>query len=201
MLVKETKIMKSLHLFPFILIGMLLISCNQNNNAAPEQKNDNIMVEQSSYEENQDQTLNNQQIASHLATVATEVPDVKDAAAVVAGPYAVVGIDIDEATERQRVGMIKYSVNEALHKDPYGKTAVVVADADMMERIREMGNKVQQGHPVAGIVDELSEIVSRYMPTFPVPDNRPEDEDENKQKIPEEEQDNLEDIQKEQSNH
>ena len=57
----------------------------------------------------------------------------------------------------------------------------------MTERIREMGNKIQHGYPVAGVVDELAEIVSRYMPSFPVPDNRPQDEEENKQKVPEDE--------------
>lgn len=187
------------YLFPLlILIGIMLASCNQNNATPPkEQTNDKILVEQSSYEDNQN--LNNQEIASHLATIATEVPDVRDAAAIIAGPYAVVGIDIDEATERQRVGTIKYSVNEALKKDPYGKTAVVVADADMTERIREMGNKIQQGYPVQGVVDELAEIVSRYMPSFPVPENRPKDEDENKQKVPEDEQRKMEDIQRDQS--
>ena len=188
------------YLFPLlILTGIVLASCNQNNAAPPrDQTNHNIQVEQSSYEDNQN--LNNQEIASHLASLATEVPDVRDAAAIIAGPYAVVGIDIDEATERQRVGTIKYSVNEALQKDPYGKTAVVVADADLTERIREMGNKIQQGYPVAGVVDELAEIVSRYMPSFPVPDNRPQDEEENKQKVPEDERQKIEDIQREQSN-
>jgi len=191
--------MKFQSILPLILIGLLLTSCtNQNRTTPPQQTNEKIEVEQSSYQENE--TVSNQQIASHLATIAAEVPDVNNAAAVIAGPYAVVGIDIDQTTERQRTGMIKYSVSEALHNDPYGKTAVVVADADMTERIREMGNKLQQGHPVAGILDELAAIVSRYMPTFPVPENRPQDQDENERKISDEEKDELEDIQKEQSN-
>ena len=189
-------------LLSIIFVLSILVSCAQNNenNTMPRQQpNENIGVEQSSYENN-NEALNNQEIASHLATVASEVPDVDDAAAVVAGPYAVVGIDIDETTERQRVGTIKYSVSEALRNDPYGKTAVVVADADMMDRIREMVNKIQQGHPVSGVVDELSEIVGRYMPTFPVEENRPQDRDENEQKLPEDGKEEMEQIQKEQSN-
>jgi len=192
--------MKFRFIFAFAIVGVMLAGCTQNNTnegQQPRQTNENIAVEQSSYENNDD--LTNQDIASHLATIATEVPDVEDAAAVVAGPYAVVGIDIDASTERQRVGTIKYSVNEALQKDPYGKTAVVVADADMTERLREMGNKMQEGYPVRGVVDELAEIVGRYMPSFPVPENQPQDEDENKQKMTDEEQQEMEDIQKEQS--
>ncbi len=187
-------------LLSLLLISGLLIGCNQNNDHSTPTKNsnENIGVEQSSYEENQNMT--NEEIASHLATLATEVPDVIDAAAIVAGPYAVVGINIDEATERQRVGTIKYSVNEALQHDPYGKTAVVVADADMPERIREMNNKIKQGYPIAGVVDELAEIVGRYMPSFPVPENRPQEQNENKNKISDDEERELDDIQREQSN-
>ena len=57
------------YLFPLlILTGIVLASCNQNNAAPPrDQTNHNIQVEQSSYEENQN--LNNQEIASHLATL------------------------------------------------------------------------------------------------------------------------------------
>src|SRR5690625_3053588 len=113
--------------FMLILIVscVVFISCNQNNTIRDNQTNENIVVEQSSYEENQ--TLSNQEIAKHLATIASEVPNVNNASAVVAGPYAVVGIDIDAETERQRVGTVKFSVSEALRYDPYGKTAVVIA--------------------------------------------------------------------------
>lgn len=180
------------------VISFFVIGCNENNTMPENKANDNIVIEQSSNKENT--TLSNQEIASHLATVASEVPSVNDAAALIAGPYAVVGIDIDETTESGRVGTIKFSVSEALQHDPYGKTAVVVADADMMQRIRDMSNKVQQGHPVQGVVDELAEIVSRYMPTFPVDENRPQDIDDNKEKLTDEEQMKLDNKEQKQSN-
>lgn len=154
----------------FILISLTLIlfvGCSNDTSESREGK-DQINVEQTSFQD--EQTLTNQEIASHLATIASEVPDVHDAAAVVAGPYAVVGIDIDAETEREQVGTIKYAVNEALQHDPYGRTAIVIADADMMTRIRQMGTQLQEGQPVKGIVDELANIVSRYMPTLPAED-------------------------------
>ncbi|WP_431799545.1 YhcN/YlaJ family sporulation lipoprotein [Halobacillus andaensis] len=82
-----------------------------------------------------------QETARHLARLAVEVPDVKDATALVAGNYAVVGIDVDKDLDRSRVGVIKYSVAEALEDDPDGKNAVIVADADGVERIRDLGEK------------------------------------------------------------
>ncbi|SFB18340.1 sporulation lipoprotein, YhcN/YlaJ family [Lentibacillus halodurans] len=182
----------------------LLIGCQQNQEeqSLPEETDNNerfIQVEDSDPVEQQQ--LTNNEIASHLANVASDVPDVQDATSVVAGPYAVVGIDVDKDLDRSRVGSIKYSVLEALQKDPYGKTAVVVADGDAVERIRSMGDKVAQGYPVQGVVDELSAIVGRYMPDFPINEDRPDEGDQNKESIPENEEQQLDDVEEEQSNH
>lgn len=159
------------------LSSLFLFACSQNNGNNNEQTNSSLQVEQSSYEQNE--ALNNNEIANHLAELATEVPDVEDANAIIAGPYAIVAIDVDKDTKKQRVGTIKYSVSEALRNDPYGKTAVVIADADVSQRIREMRLKMEEGHVIHGIVDELAEIVARYMPTFPAEQNPPVEQEEN----------------------
>lgn len=153
------------HFYLITVALIICVGCNQQKQESSRQTDQPIGIEQTS---NRDEhTLTNEQIASHLATIAVKVPNVNDAAAIVAGPYAVVAIDIDEMTERERVGTIKFSVGEALQHDPYGRTAVIIADADMITRIREMGNNLREGHPVQGVVDELADIVSRYMPIFP----------------------------------
>src|SRR5699024_2933310 len=123
----------------------------------------------------------------------------KDATAVVAGPYAVVGIDVDKDLDRSRVGTIKYSETEALQHDPYGKTAEIVADADVMERLRGMGNKFSKGQPCQGVVYELSAIVGRYMTDFPINEDQPRKPDQNKDVIPNKDQNKLNDIEDEQS--
>src|SRR5690625_7022580 len=134
---------------------------------------------------NDNPPVENDQISNHLAKVANQVPNVNNATAIVAGPYAVVAIDVDKELDRSRVGTIKYSVSEALQHDPYGKTDAVVADADATERIRSMTRKMQDGYPVQGIIDELSAIVGRSMPNFPINENKPEESDQNKESIPE----------------
>lgn len=189
----------------FILISLpifLLFACQQENNenTLPNQETTDRYVEIKNSSQDTQENLTNSQIASHLVDVADSVPDVNNSVAIVLGPYAVVGLDVDGDLERSRVGTVKYSVLEALQKDPYGKTAVVVADGDVADRIREMNRKVQEGYPIQGIVEELAAIVGRYMPNFPVPENMPKDPDQNKELLPEEEKDNLEDIQDDQSN-
>lgn len=177
--------MQKTHMLGLLCCTVVLITgCQNKTDTAENDANKQIQVEQSSYES--DHIMNNEQIAEHLATIASEVTDVNDAIAVVAGPYAVVAIDIDESVERQETGTIKYTVLEAMEHDPYGKSAVVVADADLWERMKEMKQSVQDGAPAEGIAEELGTIVSRYMPTFPIiePDvNQPDEE----QNLPEKE--------------
>lgn len=194
----------------FIRIGivtisfLLLFGCVQNNedHSLPSEKKDpdNRIVNVKNSAPRLEKDYSNEQIADHLAHVASRVPQVNDAASIVVGPYAVVGIDVDKDLDRSRVGTIKYTVLEALQHDPYGRSAVVVADADIMERIRGMNDKIQQGYPVQGIIDEVAAIVGRYMPDFPIPENQPEEPDQNKKVIEnEKENQKLNDIEDKQS--
>lgn len=181
-------------------LSLVLVACQQEENEiGQEDREELIHVKNSDPVERKE--YSNQEIAKHLANLASEVPNVNGANSVVAGPYAVVGIDVDKELDRSRVGTIKYAVTEALHEDPYGKTAIVVADADGAERIRDIANKIQQGQPIQGFVYELSEIVGRYMPELPLDENPPTDEDQNKGSVSEQEEEQLDEIQDEQSKH
>ncbi|RLL45201.1 YhcN/YlaJ family sporulation lipoprotein [Oceanobacillus piezotolerans] len=182
------------------VITLILIGCAQQENSMESEQAENPYIQVKNSDPNELQELTNSQIATHLANLAADVPEVNNATAVVAGPYAVVGIDVDKDLDRNRVGTIKYTVLEALYHDPYGKTAVVVADADATERIRGMAEEIRQGHPVEGFVDELSAIVGRYMPDFPIRENVPEQPDQNKEVLPKDKERELENIQEEQSN-
>lgn len=181
-------------------VCLLLIGCQSLNNetANERENNENEIIHVKDTSPNEEKQQTNQEIATHLSNIASQVHDVNDAASVVVGPYAVVGIDIDENLERQRVGTVKYSVTEALREDPYGKTAVVIADGDLLERFRQMGKEIQQGHPIKGIVEELAEIINRYMPTIPIEDEFDDGNKPNHLKDNEDDE-KLKEIQEEQS--
>ncbi|ASN05890.1 YhcN/YlaJ family sporulation lipoprotein [Virgibacillus necropolis] len=187
----------------FLITCFIISGCQSDNediSMSDEKTNDRIIQVEDS-DPAKKQSLSNREIADHLASIAAGVENVNNATAVVAGPYAVVGIDVDKDLDRSRVGTIKFTVLEALQHDPYGKTAVVVADGDVMERLRQMRNKMEQGYPVHGVVDELSAIVGRYMPDFPINENQPKEPDQNKEVLPKEDEKKLDDIEEEQSNH
>ncbi|MCG7375935.1 YhcN/YlaJ family sporulation lipoprotein [Paenibacillus sp. ACRSA] len=109
----------------------------------------------------------NDQRIHHLKALAKQVEGVEDANCVILGNTAVVGIDVDGELERARVGTIKYAVAEALRKDPEGVDSIVTADADVTERIKEIGEHIRQGHPISGFASELADMVGRIIPQLP----------------------------------
>lgn len=181
--------MKQRHVFmmscSLILSLLLLAACQPvNQNPAP-QKQGNMRHQPASPEavrqpvpteqKNQDP----QATAERLAQLATQVPQVRQATAIVFGKTAIVGIDLDDTLDRSRVGTVKYTVAEALKKDPQGANCLVTADPDVVERIREMNREIQNGKPLEGFADELSNLVARLMPQFPqdlgpAPEENPE---------------------------
>src|SRR5690625_5870846 len=116
--------------------------------------------------QSQQKKVSNKQIANHLSDVAKSVPGVNEALVTIIGSYAIVGIDVESQLDSSRVGTIKYSVTEALRKDPHGKTAVVIADPDITTRIQQMNNNMREGDPMQAIIDEVSSIVGRTIPLF-----------------------------------
>lgn len=195
----------NLRVWGFLLFCFILITgCQTSEDTAKlenQGENNRRFMQVSDPDDNENEKKSNTEIAEHLAEVASRVPEVNSASAIVAGPYTVVAIDVKGDIDRSRVGTIKYTVSEALYHDPWGKTAVVIADADIMERLRGMGDKIQQGYPIRGVVDELAAIVARFMPEFPVVDDQPIEPDSNKKMLDDGERKQLEEIEEEQSNH
>jgi YhcN/YlaJ family sporulation lipoprotein len=193
--------MKKLLMFTCFLL--LLAACNNNtNNAQNNEKQSLVNVKNTNIEEVDRQT--GQEISKRLVELATSIPNVHDATAVVIGRYAIVGIDVNSKIERSQVGSIKYSVAESLKKDPHGARAIVVADADTNQRLKEISADIKKGRPIQGIMEELADVAGRLMPEIPGdminpnPKNAPE---EPKKKLQENEKKSLEDKQQEESKH
>lgn len=190
----------------FFISTLVLSGCNANQ-AEPktdeENKNNGTPIHvKNSIDQNVDRKTG-QQISEHLVNLANEVPQVNDATAVVLGGYAVVGIDVNSDLDRNKVESIKYTVAESLMHDPYGASAVVVADADTNARLREMAREISEGRPVVGILDELAAIVGRVMPELPneILDNQEKQPTEqNDDQLDKNEKKTLEENQEEQSN-
>ncbi|WP_020615601.1 YhcN/YlaJ family sporulation lipoprotein [Paenibacillus daejeonensis] len=159
--------MRQLLLFLSILSIVLTAGCATTNETSPSPENNPQVRVQQSMPENSGYDQSGE-LVEHLENLAANVPGVQSAHCVLLGNTAVVGINVDADMERSRVGTIKYSVAEALRKDPDGANAIVTADLDMTERLREMGDDIRGGRPVAGFVEELADIIGRIIPQLPM---------------------------------
>jgi YhcN/YlaJ family sporulation lipoprotein len=159
----------------FVLAGLLVVAagCGQasQNGAAPNPQqggagySSQIQAKQSA--PGQPQTTDANQAEEHLEEIAGRIPQVRGAHCVIFGNTAIVGIDLDPNLDRSRVGTIKYSVAEALRKDPLGANAIVTADLDINHRLKGIRDSIVNGKPISGFANELSAIVGRIMPQLP----------------------------------
>lgn len=106
-------------------------------------------------------------VADRLEQLATSIPDVQSAHCVVFGNTAVVGINVKQEMDRAKVGTVKYSVAEALRKDPYGVNAIVTADMDLDQRLRDIRGNVKNGKPITGFAEQMADIIGRIIPQLP----------------------------------
>jgi YhcN/YlaJ family sporulation lipoprotein len=103
-------------------------------------------------------------VSNRLEKIANRMPHVRKSTAISLGKYSVVGLDLDPKLDRGRVGTVKYSVAEALHKDPVGARALVTADVDLVQRLRNVRSDITKGRPISGIMKELAAITERIAP-------------------------------------
>jgi YhcN/YlaJ family sporulation lipoprotein len=188
-----------------IIISLFLITgCNNNNKDVAKNQDQNIVQVKNTNIPEVDRSTG-QDIAQHLVDLTTSIPNVKDATAVVLGPFAFVGIDVDSDMERSQVGSLKYTVAESLKKDPHGARAVVIADPDITARLKEIAEDIENGAPIQGIANELADISGRLMPEIPAdivePKSKKESTQDPKKQLNESEGNKLENKQDEQSNH
>ncbi|WP_316568386.1 YhcN/YlaJ family sporulation lipoprotein [Neobacillus sp. YIM B06451] len=186
-----------------IIVGILLVISGCGANERPDTgKNSRHLVQvKNSAAPNADRKAG-QRAASHLEQIASSVPKVNGANAVVLGKYAIVGIDIDSKVERSEAGTIKYSVAEALKDDPYGARAMVIADPDLNARLREISADIEDGRPVQGILYELADLAARIVPEVPGKSVEPErgrPVKESKEQMRKEDKGKLENRQEEES--
>ncbi|OQP07856.1 hypothetical protein B1690_00775 [Geobacillus sp. 46C-IIa] len=184
-----------------VLCFLLLSACTIGNDDEA-RESDRSLVRVKNTVDERVENKSGQEIARRLAEIANRVPNVHDAAAIVVGKYAIVGIDVGANVDASRVGTIKYSVAEALQKDPYGANAVIVADPDLYARVRNIGRQIDDGRPVRAFMDEIADIVGRVMPEVPSDlfETTPEPTEENDGQLNEREERQLNERQDKQSN-
>lgn len=184
-----------------VFFSCILSACTVNQQSVEENENQTELIRVKNSVPEQVQKRSARDISRHLVQLASSIPNVNDATAIVVGKYALVGIDVDAKLERSEVGSIKYSVAESLKKDPFGANAIVIADPDTYARLREIGGDIRNGKPVTGFLEELADIAGRIIPEAASEIRKnPSETETNDDKLPAGEQKELKKEQQDQSN-
>ncbi|KIL41728.1 sporulation protein [Gordoniibacillus kamchatkensis] len=158
-----------------VMMLSVFVGCSnqQGNGASPSQASNqnNVRVQQSAPAKRE--IANPAEVQNRMEQLALSVPGVHAANCVVFGNTAVIGIDVGPNMDRSKIGTIKYSVAEALRKDPYGANAIVTADMDLGQRLRNIRDKARQGRTVTGFAEEMADIIGRIIPQMPEDLRRP----------------------------
>lgn len=152
----------------FLVVLTLAVGCSQApKSGAPSQDPNQKQIKVQQIAPQKLEIKDSKAVAERLENLATSVPQVESAHCVVFGDIAVVGINIKQDLDRARVGTIKYSVAEALKKDPYGVNAIVTADIDLDQRLRNIRDNIQAGRPITGFAEQMADIMGRVIPQLP----------------------------------
>ncbi|MDG4657047.1 YhcN/YlaJ family sporulation lipoprotein [Ectobacillus antri] len=183
-----------------IIVCLLLTACGAKEEKKAYSGDQTVRVKNTTYKP--ERYKSNPRAAAHLEKLAADIPNVKAAKAVVLGPYAIVGIDVNSKLDRTRVETIKYTVAESIKHDPHGANAIVVADPDTYQRVQAMGKQIQKGNPQA-VMTEFAAIIGRVMPQVPkdmLENKDSEPTKRNDKQLPEGEKQQLKKEQDDQSN-
>jgi YhcN/YlaJ family sporulation lipoprotein len=164
---------KGMNRLKIVVISFLLLSfvvgCSQTpkNSAASSPSTNQNAIKVQQIAPSKLEIKDTQAVSDRLEKLAASIPQVQSAHCVVFGNTAVVGINVLPELDRSRVGTVKYAVAEALSKDPYGVHAIVTADIDLDQRIRDIRDDIRGGRAITGFADQMADIIGRIMPQLP----------------------------------
>ncbi|HLR34846.1 MAG TPA: YhcN/YlaJ family sporulation lipoprotein [Tissierellales bacterium] len=96
----------------------------------------------------------------------TDLKDIEDAAVVISGKTALVGIDLDEDVEGEMTNELKRKVVKIVKDtDRNIENVGVSADPDIWKRIVSMADDIEDGKPLSGFANEIEEIFRRIAPS------------------------------------
>ncbi|WP_246294450.1 YhcN/YlaJ family sporulation lipoprotein [Paenibacillus planticolens] len=158
------------------MVLTLAVGCSQApKSGAPSQDTNQRQVKVQQIAPQKLEIKDSKAVADRLESLATSIPNVESAHCVVFGNTAVVGINLRKDLDRAKVGTVKYSVAEALKKDPYGVNAIVTADLDLDQRLRNIRDNISAGRPITGFAEQMADIMGRAMPQLPRDIRNPQD--------------------------
>ncbi len=115
------------------------------------------------YKQNLGTTLANR--TQKIYNKVTALSGINDSTVVITGNTALVGVDIGKNTQGNITDELKRKVESTVRNtDKNINNVVVTADTDLYQRIRKVGNDINNGKPLSGFGNEIQEIIRRITP-------------------------------------
>ncbi|WP_171011337.1 YhcN/YlaJ family sporulation lipoprotein [Haloimpatiens lingqiaonensis] len=159
--------MKKNHsLATFLITALMCVSltaCATANKPAEEKKGDaNINVqEEKTVTENK--TLDAR--AQKIADAVNKIEGVNSSYVVISDKNALVGLDINKDYEGKIADDLRKKVEDTVkNTDKEIQTVALTVDADLTERIKNLGSDIRGGKPLSGLGTEIQEILNRIIP-------------------------------------
>lgn len=112
-----------------------------------------------------DNNDNNFELSRRIADRVEDIQGVNKAYVLISGDTAIVGVDMDNNAEGQVTSDLKQRIERAVKRvDNDIDNVSVTADPDLLTRIRNMFEDMDNGNPIEGFADEFQEILRRITP-------------------------------------
>jgi YhcN/YlaJ family sporulation lipoprotein len=129
---------------------------NVNNNIADDNGNDNN-------NRNED---NQMKVADDAAEKVNEVEGVENATVIVTENNAFVAVALEGNKQGNITDDVKNKISDKVKStDESIDNVYVSANPDFYDRMRDYGDRINKGEPIAGLFDEFGETVRRVFPT------------------------------------
>lgn len=138
--------------------------CGMDNNA---RENDNIMnneLKNVTYDE-QTNEQNRMAVADDAAKKVADLKEIKYANVIVTNNNAYAAVVLEGDTKGKLSDDLKNRVADQVRSTDRELSNVYVSEnPDFFDRMKDYGDKIRSGEPVAGLADEFNEMIKRVFP-------------------------------------
>ncbi|MCP3762374.1 YhcN/YlaJ family sporulation lipoprotein [Domibacillus sp. A3M-37] len=165
---KKISILAAASLAIFSLMG-----CNNNQDEEATNKDNNNGAENVVHEENNDTNDtdldNNDQTrfeaAEEAADRVAKLDEIDSANVIVADQTAYVAVVMSDGKNEEVTEDVENKIAEQVKSsDSAIQTVYVSANPDFVDQMKDYGQRIREGDPVGGLVDEFSDMVRRVFP-------------------------------------
>ena len=108
---------------------------------------------------------NSRELARKIADRVEDIEGINRAYVLISGDTAIVGVNMDNEAEGQITRDLKDRIERVVKKvDNDIDNVSITADPDLLTRIRNMFEDIDEGNPIEGFANQFEEILRRITP-------------------------------------